>query len=195
MKKINLLLIALFSTMALTTMNSCSDPCKDVTCENAGTCNDEGLCECADTYFGESCETNCVNGTYDAGTCGCDACYEGDACDVESRADMIGTYSGSDACSTTGATAAYNSTVAASSASASADGILVTGLWDGFFINTITATVAGVNITIPNQEPDSDGYTIQGSGIYTDGTIAWTFTVTEVFTNGVDQCTMSAVKQ
>lgn len=193
MKKINLLLIALVSTMAITTMNSCTDPCKDVTCENGGTCNDEGLCECADNYFGESCETNCVNGTYESGTCGCDAGYEGDACDVESREKMIGTYSGSDACSTTGATASYTSTVASSSASA--DGILVTGLWDGFFINTISATVNGDAITIPNQEPDSDGYTIEGSGTYTDGSISWSFTVTEVATSGVDQCTMTGVKQ
>jgi len=35
---------------------SCSDPCDDVVCQNAGTCI-EGVCDCADGYEGTLCET------------------------------------------------------------------------------------------------------------------------------------------
>jgi hypothetical protein len=190
MKKINLLMIALVGALTLT-LTSC-DECKDVTCENGGTCS-EGTCECADDFFGDACEVECVNGTYADGTCGCDAGYEGEACTVLSRADMIGSYTGNDACSSTGASSDYSSTIAASGASD--DGVLVTGLWAGFFINTITGTVDGDVITIADQEPDSDGYRIEGTGTYADGGIAWDFDVTETATSNVDQCTMSATKQ
>ena len=183
-------MIALVGALTLT-LTSC-DECKDVTCENGGTCS-EGTCECADDFYGDACEVECVNGTYADGTCGCDAGYEGEACTVLSREDMIGSYTGSDACSASGASSDYTSTVAASSSSE--DGVLLTGLWAGFFINTITGTVDGDVITIANQEPDSDGYTIEGTGTYADGGIAWDFTVTDTETNNVDQCTMSATKQ
>ncbi|GAB5539722.1 MAG: hypothetical protein Salg2KO_18250 [Salibacteraceae bacterium] len=190
MKKINLLMVALIGAMTLT-LTSC-DECKDVTCDNGGVC-EEGVCQCTDNFFGDACEVECVNGSYADGTCTCDAGYEGEACTVLSREDMIGTYSGNDACSSTGASDSYNSSVAASSASD--EGVLITGLWDGFFINNITGTVDGDVITMPNQEPDSDGYTIEGTGTYSDGTISWSFTVTETTTNTVDQCTMTATKQ
>jgi len=190
MKKINLLMVALIGAMTIT-LTSC-DECKDVTCDNGGTCA-EGVCECPADYYGDACETKCVNGTYSDGACGCDAGYEGDGCETESRAVMIGTYLGSDACSSTGATSSYTSTVAA--ASASADGVLITGLWDRFFINNITGTVDGDKITIATQEPDSDGYTISGTGTYADGVISWSYTVTETTSSTVDQCTMNATKQ
>ena len=38
-------------------LSSCKkDPCKDITCQNGGTCNDTGLCECAAGYEGTMCE-------------------------------------------------------------------------------------------------------------------------------------------
>ncbi len=183
-------MIALVGALTLT-LTSC-DECRDVTCENGGTCA-EGICECADDFFGDACEAECVNGTYADGTCGCDAGYEGEACTVLSRADMIGSYTGNDACSSTGASSDYNSIVTASSASD--EGVLISGLWAKFFINTISGTVDGNVITIANQEPDGDGFTIEGTGTYTDGGIAWNFTITEIASSDIDQCTMSAVKQ
>ncbi len=47
-------------------LTSCKDKCKDIVCENAGTCND-GVCECTEGYEGESCETLSISkyfGTY-----------------------------------------------------------------------------------------------------------------------------------
>ena len=51
MKKIYLLLLPALL------MFSCSDPCKDVVCENYGNCID-GACECQIGYEGTSCETH-----------------------------------------------------------------------------------------------------------------------------------------
>lgn len=47
-------------------MTSCSDPCKDISCNEVGTCDD--------------------------GTCICDTGYEGANCETESREKFIGTW-------------------------------------------------------------------------------------------------------
>lgn len=54
MKAIKIFSLALsFAAIALT---GCKDPCKDVACQNAGTC-DDGTCICATGYEGTNCET------------------------------------------------------------------------------------------------------------------------------------------
>tara|TARA_B110000046_G_scaffold130501_1_gene137047 strand:- start:134 stop:394 length:261 start_codon:yes stop_codon:yes gene_type:complete len=35
-------------------LTSCGK-CKDVTCENGGTCS-QGICECVDDFYGDACE-------------------------------------------------------------------------------------------------------------------------------------------
>ena len=157
---------------ALATLNqSCSKdaPCNSIVCENGGTCND-GTCDCAEGYEGTNCST-------------------------EVRAKFIGSYPGMDACSTTGASGTYTSTIATSTTGVNS--ILITGLWEGFFITAINGTVSGNEITVPSQEPDSDGFVIAGTGVMNaDGTsIAWTFTVTETTNGSVDNCTLTATKQ
>ena len=71
-----LTMVAMVFTL-MVTQNSCTDPCKDVTCLNAGTCN-EGTCECATGY-------------------------EGDDCGTAVRAKFLGSYSFTETCSPSGA--------------------------------------------------------------------------------------------
>jgi hypothetical protein len=60
MKNFKFLTFAFFALMSLSTvvyMNSCkTDPCKDVVCQNGGTCVD-GTCSCLTGYEGTNCET------------------------------------------------------------------------------------------------------------------------------------------
>jgi hypothetical protein len=59
-------LAAAFLVGAPTLITSCKkDPCKDVTCENGGTC-DDGKCNCPAGYEGEKCEKKLpvVSGTW-----------------------------------------------------------------------------------------------------------------------------------
>ena len=188
MKKLNILLVALMSATALS-LSSCTDECKDITCENGGTCN-EGVCECADGYFGTSCETACVNGTVAAGACDCNAGYEGESCDIESRADMVGSYSVADACSASG-TASYE--VSMTTGSASADQLRVSGFWE-IFVNSVLVTVNGDDLTIAEQEPDSDGWKVSGTGTYNENnTITWSYSITDP-SGSVDACTATWAK-
>ena len=48
-------LLTIFALFLILGFSSC-DPCKDVTCQNGGVC-DEGDCICTDEYEGDNCET------------------------------------------------------------------------------------------------------------------------------------------
>lgn len=76
LKITNVLAILVMVFGLLITQNSCKDPCKDVECLNAGTC-EEGIC-------------SCVTG------------YEGDDCGTETRTKFFGTYAFSETCSPSG---------------------------------------------------------------------------------------------
>ena len=166
MKKINLLMIALVGALTLT-LTSC-DECKDVNCDNGGTCA-EGNCECTDTFYGDACEVECVNGTYADGTCGCDAGYEGPACTVESREQFFGTYtsSASIACDVTGSGTLSDLTTSFATSSVATERMLV-DLED----LTLSATVDGTNFTIVEESIDT--YTYTGNGSISGNVVSWT---------------------
>jgi len=59
MKKLTYVFVGLLTIGSLALFPSCSkDKCKDVTCQNGGTCDEEdGSCNCAAGYEGTNCET------------------------------------------------------------------------------------------------------------------------------------------
>lgn len=54
MKKFKLTHVLGAALIGMASFTSCTDACKDVTCENGGVCV-EGDCECADFYEGTTC--------------------------------------------------------------------------------------------------------------------------------------------
>ncbi|MEQ9187639.1 MAG: hypothetical protein RLP15_07875 [Cryomorphaceae bacterium] len=148
----------------LLSLQSCKNPCKDVVCENGGICNEDndGVCDCEDTFYGTLCETECVNGTYGDGTCACDDYYEGDACKIEERIKFYGAYDVDEECDIN---YTYASTI--KSTTGNVYKIEISYLYRGDWENPIIAEVNGHNITIPSQQPE-DGFTMSGSGIMTD---------------------------
>ena len=124
-----------FLTAGMFVFSSCADECKDVTCENGGTCN-EGVCECAEGY-------------------------EGDACETETRAKFLGNYTVSSSCA---AGSSWNSTITASGTGTLK--ILLGNFShlvcnSGDII--VTATVNGSNLTIDNQVVCSTNFSGTGS--------------------------------
>lgn len=161
MKKLSLVKLLGMGALAFGMMvmtNACSDPCKDVTCLNGGTCAE--------------------------GTCDCTTGYEGDDCGTQERTKFIGTYGVSDVCSLSGGSG-YDCTIKTSGTDISK--VLITNVWDSFSADVV-ATVSGTTITVANQEPDSDGYTVAGNGTISGTTISMTLTITETTTSTADIC-------
>lgn len=160
-------MMALGSALVLS-LTSC-DPCKDVTCENDGTCED-GTCVCADMYYGDACETHCMNGTYAAGDCTCEAGYEGDACDVESRTNWVGNFNGEDNCGF-----AYESAIANGT---NVDEINFSN-FAGFDVTVVGQITAPTTLVI-NSQTDAAGRKFEGSGSLasTFNTVTVDYTVT-----------------
>jgi hypothetical protein len=128
---------------------SCSkDKCKDVTCNNGGTCTD--------------------------GNCVCTTGYEGTNCETASRDKFLKTWSASDVIGSS--TIVYSPTIAAGSGS-DVTQVLISNFSDFFTGVNTTATVSGNTITIPRQSPTSNAYFVQGSGTITSGTITWNYTI------------------
>jgi hypothetical protein len=154
MKKLKSILVASILTVATfsaTVFTSCNpDACKDVVCSNGGTCTD--------------------------GTCACAVGYEGTNCDTESKAKFLKNWTASDLQTGSSVPTPYSCVIATGAGITNV--IIASTFADDFFVNNITATVNGNTITIGNQEPDSDGYKVSGSGTYTNGSITWNYSLT-----------------
>ncbi len=130
---------------------SCSkDKCKDVTCQNGGTCND--------------------------GTCTCTTGYEGTNCETLSRAKFIKSWSAADVIGST--PLSYTANIAAGIGTDVTQVIVGNSFSDNFFvIGPITANVTNATITIPVQNPDGNKYSVSGTGTLANGKITWSYTI------------------
>ena len=188
MKTYTKLLSGIFILALALTLQSCSK-CKDVECQNSGTCK-KGDCECTAPYFGTLCEYECKNGgTISGDACNCATGYEGTECETEEREKFIAIYSANATCNS--GSNSYTATISKSTGSVTE--VKMSGAW-GIFSNTVKATIDGVNITIPNQEPDNDGITIEGSGSISanEKIVSLTYTITD---QSPDNCSATWTKQ
>lgn len=167
MKKITPLLSGISILGLALTLLSCNK-CKDVECLNGGDCNkDDGKCIC-------------LTG------------YEGTDCGTEEREKFIAIYSASASCSISGSS---NYTATISKSTGNVTEVKLSGAW-GIFSNTVKATVDGTDITIPDQEPDNDGYRISGSGSISanQNIVSVTYTITDP-QSATDNCSATWTKQ
>lgn len=159
---------SVFAVALLFMFTTCKkDPCKDVICLNAGTCV-LGICDC-------------LTG------------YEGDDCGTESRSKILGTYEVTDDCSLSGTTI-FNVIVTKSGTSVT--DILISNFYNQFQ-QSVVATVDGNVITIADQDPDGNSFTVGGSGTYDSSTssITFSYSIEDEINQNNDVCTSVWVKQ
>jgi len=146
-----MLAVGAFTMVTYTACNK--DECKDVVCNNGGTCAN-GSCNCATGYEGTNCET-------------------------ETRAKFVKTWTASDKDITNDdALPTYTSSIVNGT---TVTEVKISSFSDDYFTADVRATVSGNTITIPSQQPDNDLYYVEGSGTYnsSDKKITWTYTITD----------------
>jgi len=170
-KNYSFLVVALLFASATLWTGCVEDPCADTICFNSGTCNEiDGSCDCTGNFTGPTCE-DCAEG------------FQGVDCDEEIPAPSdayVGTYDVIETCNLDGAdtTTEYVSIIAGDSDDENK--LNIADFW-GLFEAPVEATISGDEIIIPSQDPDSDGFTVQGTGTYNAvaDRVEFTFTVTD----------------
>lgn len=153
LKRIALSALLTFSAFGAVLYTSCNkDECKDVVCQNGGTCT--------------------------GGTCTCTSGYEGTNCETAVRTKFIKQWSASDKEATTSVTVpTYVSAIVSGTTIVD---IKISKFSNEFFANDVVATVSGNTISVASQQPDNDGYYITtGTGTYNTTTkkITWAYTL------------------
>jgi len=166
MKKISMIGISFLGVIAVVTVmffNACtSDPCKDVTCLNGGTCV--------------------------SGTCDCATGYEGTDCSTISRDKFTDTWTVNEDCSLS-APASY--IVSISNGTGITD-VLISNMWDAFTNSVAaTVNGNTITIASQEPDNDGFTVSGSGS-ISSDGnTITMSYTVTDTSNGDQDNCTNS----
>ena len=172
MKIRNVFAIAGFAFMLLIGFSGCeTDLCKDVVCENGGTCF-EGDCVCATGY-------------------------EGTDCSEESRTKFVGAWTGTETCP--GGTISFPCTISTSTAAVTR--ILFSNFADlnSFSITEqVYGEVNGDAVTIPSQTVGGGAapeVTVVGSGSIRDGNMVIDFSYDFTDASGSTSCTAEFVPQ
>jgi len=161
MKMLRMLGLAMVFFGAMTVSSCKKDPCKNVTCQNGGICQD-GNCKCNPPWEGPRCEVKkdpcenvtCQNGgTCQDGNCKCNLPWEGSRCEVDARDKFVGAWQGTENC---GTPSNYTTTINRSQASPTRITIYEPDLQITYYAELNSST----GFTIPQQT-----YTIQGLAI------------------------------
>lgn len=153
--------ISAFGAVLYTSCNK--DECKDVVCQNGGTCS-AGICTCATGYEGTNCET-------------------------KSRDKFVGTYAGTEICTT--GNDAYSVIISANS---DAIKLTMTGLYNDptapyTAICTMTSATA---FTFSGSSSASTSIIFSGTGTLASNTVTIKYTVTNGATS--NSCTFTGTK-
>jgi hypothetical protein len=167
-KNIALSAMLTFGAFAAVTYTACTkDDCKDVVCQNGGTCS--------------------------GGSCTCPSGYEGANCEIASSLKFVGTYSVEENCTLSGAVGPYTATITQSSSNAV--NILLQNFGDFTATISVSGSVNGTTLTIPQQTVS--GYSISGNGTYTgtvtSGTLAISYNVSGA--TNAESCSATWTKQ
>jgi hypothetical protein len=154
-----MLTIGAFSAITYTACNK--DACADVNCGNGGTCV--------------------------SGTCTCSTGYEGTTCQTLSRDKFVKTWNAGEATSGSAGsnTQTYTASISPDPSSTDVTKVIIGNISNSFFTNPVHASITATTITIPSQQPDNDGYAIEGSGTYANSRITWNYSITKASTADV----------
>lgn len=148
-----------------------TDACKDVTCNNGGTCAD--------------------------GTCLCAAGYEGNDCSTAVNAKFVGTWTASEACPNP-APSAYGVDIIASSVAGAPSGVLLRNLGNyGCTSGTyeVPGTASGNTITVSGTVCSTAFTgTLNYATVGTASSLTGTYTATYGSPSSTDNCTITMVK-
>lgn len=145
MKTLRLFSLALsFVALALT---GCKDECKDVVCQNGGTC-EEGICLCATGYEGTNCET-------------------------EIRAKFLGSYTVSESCQSGN----YSFSLSITSSSAGVSNIIINNFYDIGINVSATINGNSVTIPNQTINDGGVALTISGSGQLSGNILTLTYNI------------------
>lgn len=163
-----LIVLSLFATV---TYSSCQGKCGDVICQNGGVC-EKGECDCPYGYEGSLCETMtdlCMNGgKLKNNVCECEIGFEGKYCEAYTRNKFLREW-----------TSGFGGYYTHISPGASVPSVVISNMAHTFFVHSVEAYVEGNTITIPNQIPDNNNRSIEGTGTFdaTTNKIHWSFTL------------------
>lgn len=164
-----LLTLGAFSAVTYTSCNK--DECKDVVCNNGGTCN----------------ETD--------GSCTCPTGYEGTNCDNLTRDKFVGTWTGSDACVTNGQNNTYNITMTINKSTQAIQALINNPGGFGTAITINGVVTATDKLSFTTQSVGGNGRILNGTMTLTSANnLKFEYTVTE--TGGTSStCTGNYAKQ